>query len=232
MTPVPSGDSGYTLRLCEDTLPVAGRGALGALNRVLYVRRGAAVLATAEREGRLAEGEAWHGAYGCEIPRRRRGRDGAAHELIRGLGAARPRRPGRRGASSSTRSISTACRLLDARRSGRFAPGGVALPHRHRGGGIRCLLAGALEVTVGDGAGATVTPGGAWFESGREPGARGRVDGRADELRPGRDPAREIRGRTSIMYVDPKDAERGGRARTRCSSTSRSRSLSADDDSG
>src|SRR5215467_10280284 len=40
MTPVPSSDARYTLRLCEDTLPAAGRGALGALNRVLYVRRG------------------------------------------------------------------------------------------------------------------------------------------------------------------------------------------------
>ena len=35
MTPVASGDSGYALRLCEDTVPTAGRGALGALNRVL-----------------------------------------------------------------------------------------------------------------------------------------------------------------------------------------------------
>src|SRR5262249_37436596 len=31
-----------------------------------------------------------------------------------------------------------------------FAPGGVALPHGHKGGGIRCLLAGTLEVTVAD----------------------------------------------------------------------------------
>ena len=31
-----------------------------------------------------------------------------------------------------------------------FAPGGVAPRHRHRGGGIRCLLRGSLMVTVGD----------------------------------------------------------------------------------
>src|SRR6185295_16030480 len=50
-----------------------------------------------------------------------------------------------------------------------FDPGGVAPPHRHRGGGIRCLLQGRLEVTVGEGSPRAVAPGGAWFESGREP---------------------------------------------------------------
>jgi len=50
-----------------------------------------------------------------------------------------------------------------------FEPGGIAPPHRHRGGGIRCLLRGRLEVTVAEAAPRTVQPGEAWFESGREP---------------------------------------------------------------
>ena len=210
MTPVPSGDSGYTLRLCEDTLPVAGRGALGALNRVLYVRRGAAVLATAEREGRLAEGEAWHGAHGCEIHGGEAGATVLRYELIRGSA------PLDRVSTGATKVLLEHAIDLDPRagylmRADRvdFAPGGVALPHRHRGGGIRCLLAGALEVTVGEAPARTVTPGGAWFESGREPVlAVASTDEPTSFVRVAILP-REIRGRTSIMYVDPNDAERG-----------------------
>src|SRR5215510_6037684 len=40
MTAVPVEDASYTLQLCADTLPAAGRGELGARNRVLYVHRG------------------------------------------------------------------------------------------------------------------------------------------------------------------------------------------------
>ena len=90
-----------------------------------------------------------------------------------------------------------------------FAPGGVALPHRHRGGGIRCLIVGTLDVTVGDAPARRVTPGGAWFESGREPVlAVASKDEPTSFIRVAILP-RELRGRTSIMYVNPSDAERG-----------------------
>ena len=90
-----------------------------------------------------------------------------------------------------------------------FAPGGVALPHRHRGGGIRCLVAGTLDVTVGDRPARRITPGGAWFESGREPVlAVASKDDATSFIRVAILP-REIRGRTSIIYVNPSDAERG-----------------------
>jgi quercetin dioxygenase-like cupin family protein len=90
-----------------------------------------------------------------------------------------------------------------------FEPGGVAPLHRHRGGGIRCLLRGGLEVTVAEGAPRTVEPGGAWFESGREPVLA--VASRETEtsfVRFSILPA-EIRGQSSILYVDPADAGRG-----------------------
>ena len=90
-----------------------------------------------------------------------------------------------------------------------FDPGGVALPHRHRGGGIRCLVAGALEVTVGAAAPRLIRPGGAWFESGREPVlARASASEPTSFIRVAILPA-EIRGQTSILYVDPADAARG-----------------------
>jgi quercetin dioxygenase-like cupin family protein len=90
-----------------------------------------------------------------------------------------------------------------------FEPGGVAPPHRHRGGGIRCLLRGRLEVTVGEGAPRAVTPGEAWFESGRE--SVRAVSSREAEtsfIRFSVLPA-DLRGHSSIVYVDPADAGRG-----------------------
>jgi len=87
-----------------------------------------------------------------------------------------------------------------------FAPGGEALPHGHRGGGIRCLLAGELEVRVGEQRGRLMKPGDAWFESGREP---------VHAIASKREPTafirvailpRAIRGQSSIVYVDPAHA--------------------------
>ena len=210
MTPVPSSDARYTLRLCEDTLPAAGRGALGALNRVLYVRRGGVTVVSPPREARLAAGEAWHGAGACQIVAGEAGAAMLRYELLRGAV------PLERLAGGTTAVLLAHAIDLDPRaeyliRADQvdFAPGGVALPHRHRGGGIRCLLAGALEVTVGEAPVRKVTPGGAWFESGREPVlAVASRDEPTSFVRVAILP-REIRGRTSITYVDPKDAERG-----------------------
>jgi quercetin dioxygenase-like cupin family protein len=87
-----------------------------------------------------------------------------------------------------------------------FAPGGEARPHGHRGSGIRRLLTGELEVRIGQGRGRLMKPGDAWFESGVEP---------VHALASGREPTsfirvsilpRELRGRSSIVYVDPADA--------------------------
>ena len=93
-----------------------------------------------------------------------------------------------------------------------FDPGGVAPPHRHQGGGIRCLLRGGLEVTVGEGAPRAVVPGEAWFESGREPvRAVAARDAETSFIRVSILPA-AIAGRSSILYVDPAAAA-GGRPR-------------------
>jgi len=62
---------------------------------------------------------------------------------------------------------------------------------------------------VGDAPARRVTPGGAWFESGREPVlAVASKDEPTSFIRVAILP-RELRGRTSIMYVNPSDAERG-----------------------
>jgi hypothetical protein len=84
-----------------------------------------------------------------------------------------------------------------------------AWPHRHRGGGIRCLLAGELEVTVEGEAPRPVRPGEAWFESGREPVlARASATEETAFVRFSILP-RAVLGQSSIIYVDPADATRG-----------------------
>ena len=56
-----------------------------------------------------------------------------------------------------------------------FPPGGEALLHTHRGGGIRCLLSGSIEIET-RGARHGYRPLEAWFEAGPDPGLRGSVD--------------------------------------------------------
>lgn len=199
-----SGD--YTLRLCEDRLPAAGRLRLAALNRVLYARHGAVSVTSDAGDARVAEGQAWHGAGACEVAAGAAGAAVLRYELIRGAAPL-----GGDAKVLLEHAIDLDPRAEYLMRADRvdFAPGGVALPHRHRGGGIRCLIAGALEVTVGDAPARRVTPGGAWFESGREPVlAVASKDEDTSFIRVAILP-REIRGRTSIMYVNPADAERG-----------------------
>jgi hypothetical protein len=206
---VASGNSTYTLRLLEDQLSPR-RLVLPASNRVLYARRGGLVIATAAGETRVAEGQVWHGAGACEVGAADAGATALRWELAR---RASPR-AGERGDASKTLlehaiDLEPGAAYLMRADLVEFALGGVALPHRHRGGGIRCLLSGTLDVTVGDGPARRVTPGGAWFESGREPVlAVASKDERTSFVRVAILP-REIRGRTSIMYVDPADAERG-----------------------
>jgi quercetin dioxygenase-like cupin family protein len=205
---VAARDPSYVLRLCEDVLPASGRCRLPALNRVLYARRGALSVWSGAGETRVVEHQAWHGTGACRVEAGRDGADVLRYELCGRAAVGGP--------AESTRVLLEHAIDLDPRaeylmRADRvdFAPGGVALPHRHRGGGIRCLIAGALDVTVGEAPVRRVTPGGAWFESGREPVlAVASPDEPTSFIRVAILP-REIRGRTSIMYVDPKDAERG-----------------------
>jgi len=87
-----------------------------------------------------------------------------------------------------------------------FDLGAEALPHRHKGGGIRCLVSGSMELRVEGEPDRVIQPGQAWFESGREPVyARASAEQATSFIRCSILP-REIRGQSSIMYVDPKDA--------------------------
>jgi quercetin dioxygenase-like cupin family protein len=194
-----SASMAHSLRLIEDRLAAGGAAPASRVPRVLYAAEGA-LLADGTTEPVAAVGP---GAAGA--------RAAATAARVYRVELVRQPPPPAGGRVLLEHPIDLAggpgwlmrCDRVD------FEPGGVAPPHRHRGGGIRCLLRGRLEVTVGEGAPRAVSPGEAWFESGREPVlAVAAADRETSFVRVSILPA-AIRGQSSILYVDPADAARG-----------------------
>ena len=201
--------SGHVLTLFEDHVAANGGAELSATPRVLYVIEGAIEVASMASRARVAAHAAWHGTAACSVTAGASGATVLRYELARA-----PRARSEPAATSHDamkilehpmaldpgQAYLMRCDRVD------FAPGSEALPHGHRGGGIRRLLEGVLEVRVGGRAGRLMRPGDAWFESGIEP---------VHALASGEAPTsffrvsilpREIRGRSSIVYVDPAHA--------------------------
>jgi quercetin dioxygenase-like cupin family protein len=198
----------HTLRLLEDHLAPGARSTLPAQNRVLYVRDGE-IGAAAAGDGHTVTvdaGAAWHGTTECVVTSGAASATVLRFELLgEGLPAGRSPREARTLLAHPIALDPAQAYLMRCDRV-EFAPGGEALPHGHRGGGIRCLLAGELEVRVGGQPGRLMKPGDAWFESGREP---------VHAIASTREPTafvrvsilpRAIRGQSSIVYVDPAHA--------------------------
>jgi quercetin dioxygenase-like cupin family protein len=195
----------YALRLWEDRLLPAARHAWPALNRVIYVRAG--LVEVMSRGSRMSVGAdaAWHGAGECALVAGPAGATLLRYELWPEAGPPAPGAPPTGGplllehpiALDPAQTYLMRCDRVD------FAPGGEALPHGHRGGGIRCLIAGELQVRVGDRPGRRLRPGEAWFESGAEPvHAVASATQPTSFIRVAILP-RAIRGQSSIVYVDP-----------------------------
>ena len=195
--------SGWTLRLTREALAPAAVRSLLRGNRVLYVREGNVTVTHEGAPRPLATDSAWHGAGACSLT----GGDHGAVVLCWDLAPAGGRGDGDVLLEHPIDVDRSSAWLMRCDRVD-FEPGGVALPHRHRGGGIRCLLTGALDVTVGDAPPRAVRPGGAWFESGREPVVARAAQEPTSFVRVSILPA-DVRGRNAIPYVDPTDASRG-----------------------
>lgn len=201
----------HQLRLTEDRIkPDVGYARpLPALNRILYVLRGHLTvkiggkdLRTSENHARFSSGEveATAGPNGATVLR---------YELVT---AGAPAVNGGLDVASTvlletpitlerSESYLMRCDRVD------FAPRGIAPLHRHKGGGIRCLIAGGLEVRVGDHA-ETYKPGQAWFESGREQVyAVASPNGPTAFIRVSAFP-RAILGQPSLIFADPADMGR------------------------
>lgn len=197
----------YSLRLIEDTLAPGARykPALGSAAGVLYLAAGD--IHVEGDGGEAAPLESGHARFAAKPSAAVAGPSGARllrFELVR-----QPPPPaGGRVLLEHPMALDPhgswllRCDRVD------FDRGGIALPHRHRGGGIRCLLRGRLDVTVGEGTARAMRPWDAWFESGREPVlAVSAKDEDTSFIRVSVLPA-DIRGQSSIMYVDPADAGR------------------------
>jgi len=202
--------SGWSLRLVEDRIGGGAWLALPPLNRVLYVLSGDVAVTHGSQASRVAEGQAWHGAGQASLTTYGRGATVLRYEL-RPAAAETAKDPEWPGVDSRVllahpMALDPAAAYLMRCDRVEFAPGGEALPHGHRGGGIRCLIAGRLEVRVGGGAGRVMRPGEAWFESGVEPvHAIASPEEATAFIRVAILP-REIRGKSSIVYVDPAHA--------------------------
>jgi quercetin dioxygenase-like cupin family protein len=194
---------GWTLRLTRDALAPAAVLPLPPGNRVLYIREGDVAVTHAGATQTVAADSAWHTAGPGSLTGGVRGVVVLRWDLV----VAGAPRAGDVLLEHPIDLNPAEAWLMRCDRVD-FEPGGVALPHRHRGGGIRCLLTGALEVTVGDAPAKPVRPGGAWFESGREPVVARAAQEPTSFVRVSILPA-DIRGRSSILYVDPDDASRG-----------------------
>lgn len=199
----------YLLRLTRDRMAAGARhGApLPAMNRVLYVLEGELSVDAGGTPVRVGVGEAWHGAGPCAAAAGPGGATMLRYELTRpaAVSTVTP------DASSTLLlehdiSLDPAARHLVRCDRVEFDLGGEALPHRHKGGGIRCLIAGTLELRVEGEPDRTIEAGHAWFESGREPVyARAAPDRPTTFVRCSILP-REILGQSSIVYVDPRHA--------------------------
>jgi len=193
-----------TLRLFRDRLEPGQARALPPAPRVLYAATGDVTVGHEDARTTLGADSAWHGPGACVMSAGAAEVTALRWELVP-AGAARV---GDLVLEQAMDLAPSAAWLMRCDRVD-FDLGGVALPHRHRGGGIRCLVAGALEVTVGEAAPRLVRPGGAWFESGREPVlARASATESTSFIRVAILPA-EIQGTSSILYVDPNDGARG-----------------------
>ena len=192
-----------TLEFFRDQLAAgAGLSLPDACPRVLYVRSGSLTARSSGTVATLAPNSAWHGERPCEVAAGKSGAEFYRWELRRDAGSA--------GAGSALRAALTLdpkgaylmrCDRVD------FPPAGIAYTHTHQGPGIRCLLSGEIRIKV-SGAEHLVRPGEAWFEAGPDP-----VLALASEREPTAFarvmilPA-ELRGKSSIRYVLPEDADK------------------------
>jgi quercetin dioxygenase-like cupin family protein len=193
----------HALEFFRDQLPAGARLSLpDSCPRVVYVRSGSLTARSSAVVTTLAPNSAWHGDRPCEAVAGNAGAEIYRWELRR--------EPGTAGATSALRSPLTLdpkgaylmrCDRVD------FPPGGIAYTHTHQGPGIRCLLAGEIRIRV-SGTEHLVRPGEAWFEAGPDPVLALASEREATAFARVMVLPAELRGKSSIRYVLPEDANK------------------------
>lgn len=196
------------LRLYTDTLSPKSEVRFAAAPRVIYVREGDAIVRARDQAAGLAANSAWYSPGAATVTAGTSGATLLRWELVAGSAAG----DDRTGAATSF-TLSQPVDLSDPggylMRCDRvdFPLGGIAYTHVHRGPGIRCLLAGGIRVEV-NGKGRDLAPGEAWFEAGPDPVlALASKTGLTAFARVMVLP-RELKGKSSICYVKPEDADK------------------------
>jgi quercetin dioxygenase-like cupin family protein len=199
----------YTLLLYTDRLSPKSVIDLPGCNRVLYVREGDAVVRAGGQAASLGADSAWQGKNEVAVTADAGGATLLRWELVadgRSQDAAAP-------GTTSALTLAHAVELGDPggylMRCDRvnFPLGGIAYTHVHRGPGIRCLLTGAIRVEV-SGKPHDITPGNAWFEAGPDPVLALASKSELTSFVRVMILPRELKGKSSIRYVKPEDADK------------------------
>jgi hypothetical protein len=198
----------YELRLIEDALQSGAnlQFTSRAVWRVVYIAHGAATVGgqgVADDQAAYAHGEAEvvAGNGGAAIWRWELAPVGDAPTLVaagHGGSILKLSAPVKRPAAGS---------VLMRADSVAFPPGGCAYLHTHQGPGIRCLIEGGIRIDT-EGTSTSYAPGGAWFEGGPAPVFAQAAQDRASRfIRVMILPA-ELKGRSSIAYVNAEDRDK------------------------
>jgi quercetin dioxygenase-like cupin family protein len=201
----------YKLRLYDDRLGArAAAAALPAANRVLYVSEGMASLAAGGSAATLSANSAWFSAGETRVAA---GPDGARvlrYELT-GAAVAKGALDGEHAASEllleSTVELEPGDGYLMRCDRVDIPPGGIAWTHTHQGPGTRCLLQGGFTVET-KGHRTEIAPGEAWFEAGPDPVLAWAPDDRPGYFSRVMILPRALKGKSSIRYVRPEDADK------------------------
>jgi len=203
-------DMEYELKLCKDVLEpqAVAHGELGASAvRAMYVVSGALRLDADGATATLGANSGWHNtgvlraAAGPEHTvalRWELGLAGASPGKLAGDGVASEVLLSAKMALDRSESWLLRCDRVD------FPRGGVALRHTHRGGGIRCLLFGSIEIET-KGARYRHGPLEAWFEAGPDPVYATASASEATAFARVMILPRSLLGKSSISYVNPED---------------------------
>jgi hypothetical protein len=190
------------LALYEDVLSNGAELALPPAARMIFLVHGQARVG----ERALSDGEAWHGEAAATITAGEHGATFWRYELAATAAPKAPAAAGVRSREKLTASLDTlpAGELLLRGDSVAFPPGGCALPHRHQGPGVRCLIEGGIRIDTA-GRSTSYGPGGAWYESGPEPVFAQAAQRQSRFIRVMILP-RALLGKSSLQLVDPADA--------------------------
>jgi hypothetical protein len=198
------------LQLHTDRLAPKSEFRLAACNRAVYVRDGDVVLRAGGQASGLGANSAWQGkdraavtagAGGATLLRWELAADGRPTELSAGAGVSSSLTLAHAVESGDPGGYLMRCDRVD------FPLGGIAYTHVHRGPGIRCLLSGAIRVEV-NGKSHDIAPGNAWFEAGPDPVLALASKTELTAFVRVMILPRELKGKSSIRYVKPEDADK------------------------